>query len=98
MKDKDSVIIAIGLIVIIVIAALIISGNNECTTQSIKATNAVNALFLQQRDFEIKKLVKRLDAKQKELDSAKAMLDSVKEKINNVKTSLSSVSEMPSAN
>ncbi|MCX5679820.1 MAG: hypothetical protein NTZ95_04095 [Candidatus Omnitrophica bacterium] len=96
MKDKNLVVIAIGLIVIVGVAVLIINGNNEYATQSMKAANAVNALLMQQKDFEIKKLVKRLDAKQKELNDAKAMLESVKQKIENVKTDLGNITGKPS--
>lgn len=97
MKNRDSIVIAIGLIVMIAIAALIIYGNNEYTAQSVKATNAVNGLLLQKQDFEIKKLVRQLNAKQKELNDTKAMLAGAKEKINNVRTDIGSTTGKPAA-
>ncbi len=91
MKDKNVLVIAVGLVLILGIAVLIINANNEYAAQSVRASNAVNVLLLQQKDFEIKKLVKLLDLKQKELDDAKAALESLTEKVNSVKTDLGNI-------
>ena len=91
MKNNDSMVIAVGLIVILVIAALTVYGNNEFALQSTKANNAMSALLLQKKDFEIKKLVKRLNMAQTELGSAKATLESVKNQIDSVKKDLGNI-------
>lgn len=93
MKDKNIIVVGIGLIVIIAIAVSIIYANNEFSAQTIKSINTMNSFLLKQKNFEIKKLVKQLDTKQKELTEMKAILDSVKEKVDSAKKDLGSITE-----
>ncbi len=91
MKDKNNIVVGVGLAVIICIVALVVLGNANFTNLSIKATNATNSLLIQQRDMEIKKLVKQLKAKQAELDDIKTRLSSAHAKIENIKAGLADI-------
>ena len=55
---------------------------------STKAINAVDSLILQQKDMQIKKLVKQLKMRQAELANAKIELAKVNTKIKNIKADL----------
>jgi len=74
MKNKDNIVVAIGLIVIIGIVVWVIYGNYEISSLSAKTDEATNALLLQQRDAVIKKLVNRLKVVQRELGDVKTEL------------------------
>ena len=97
MKDKNIIVVAVGLVMIIAIAVWVIHADNESAAQSIKGINTTNSFLLQQKDLQIEKLVKQLDAKQKELDGMKAALEGVKEKVSSAKADLSSITEKPAA-
>ena len=88
MKDKDNIVVGIGLVVIICIVALVVWGNDEYANLSTKAINAVDSLILQQKDMQIKKLVKQLKMRQAELANAKIELAKVNTKIKNIKADL----------
>lgn len=86
MQDKNIVVVAAGLIMIIAIFIFVTSGYYTYATISLKANNTVNSSLSLQKDIVIKKLVKQLGSKQKELDSVKSELAALKGKINDIKT------------
>ena len=85
MKDKDSMIVGVGLVIMICVVLLVVWGNGEFANLSTKATNATDSLIAQQKDMEIKKLVKQLKEKQAELDRVKSELTGANTKIKNNK-------------
>ena len=83
MGNKDTSVVGIGLVIILIIAAMIAYGNHGYAGQ----TAVMNSLTLQ-KDVEIKKLVKQLKAKQQELDTIKAQLVTMSQKMDTVKTTV----------
>lgn len=88
MKDKNAIVVAIGLIIMICIVASISYGNYEFSNLLIKTNNTTDSLLLHQKDVIIKKLVKQLKARQSELNSVKAELNTVNTTLNNIKAQL----------
>jgi hypothetical protein len=82
MKDKNNMVVAVGLIVIFIIVALIVYGINDYTKQFTKETDAVNSLAMQQKDLLIRKLVKKLNEIRKELSSIREKISGIAADIN----------------
>ena len=77
MKDKNNVVVAIGLLVIVGIVAWITYGNYEIASLAKESDDTTNAILLQQKDIAIKKLVNRLKVVQKQLDDVRTDLSSI---------------------
>jgi len=77
MKDKNNVVVAIGLLVIVGIVAWITYGNYEISTLAKESDDSTNAILLQQKDMAIKKLVNRLKVVQKQLDEVRTEMSSI---------------------
>lgn len=102
MGMKDKIVLVVGLAAIFTIAALIISGSNECFNDEATAAAATNGVLLQQKDVLIAKLMNMVKAKEAqmesvkaefavaraEFDAGKAELDSARQKLNNIKAEL----------
>jgi hypothetical protein len=105
---KEKMIFGVGLIAIVVIAASVICGNNQCNDDQAKATAATTDMLLQQKDVAIAKLFKQLRAKEaalvvaaakigdieNKLDVSNAILESAKSKIDVIKAEASSPIEV----
>lgn len=74
----DIVVIAVGLLAVVFIAIWIINGNIEIYKDTLSAMDASNAVIVQQRDLAIKKLMKKVQAKEEEVVSARQQLASAK--------------------
>ena len=77
MKDKNNVVVAIGLLVIVGIVAWITYGNYEIASLAKESDDTTNAILLQQKDMAIKKLVNRLKVVQKQLDEVRTEMSSI---------------------
>ena len=84
MESKNSVIVGIGLVVMLIIAAFIVYGNNEYSKLVAKENDVSQAMIIQQKDNLIKRIDKQLKAKEAELDKVKAELDLTKKKLNDL--------------
>lgn len=87
MENKDIRILAIGLVTIVVIAAVIVNLNNQISSPAIKELSTLNSM-MQQKDIEIKKLMKQLRVKQTELSNAKLALEDANKKLGSVKAAV----------
>ena len=86
LKNMNTAVVAVGLLLIIAIFVLIMRTNNEYSTLTLKGSDSISVLLLQQKEILIKKLTDRLEEKQKALEKAKTELDMIKGQMNTVKT------------
>jgi hypothetical protein len=71
---KEKIVFGIGIIAIVLVSALIISGNNQCNDDQAKAIAASTDMLIQQKDVAIAKLFTQLKSKDAALVMAKAKL------------------------
>lgn len=71
---KEKIVLGIGIIAIVFVAVLIISGNNLCNDDQSVASVATTDMLLQQKDIAIVRLVKQIKVKEAALVVAKAKL------------------------
>jgi peptidoglycan hydrolase CwlO-like protein len=71
MQDKSAIVVGAGLALMIAISVWVVSANNESSAALLKTANTINALTIQQKNREIKKLKAQLVEAQKELESLK---------------------------
>jgi hypothetical protein len=78
---KEKIVFGIGIMAIILVAALIVMGNNQCSDDQSIADQASSDMLLQQKDVAIAKLIKHINTKQAELLVAKAKLGEAESKL-----------------
>jgi len=88
MKDKNAVVVAVGLAVIVCIVAFVTYANSEFVTLSTQTAEATTRMQLQQKDLIIAKLMQQMRAKQSELIAARADLANIKGAVNTLQASL----------
>lgn len=81
MKMKENIVFGIGIMAIILVATLIISGNNQCNDDQSIASEATTDMLLQQKDVAIAKLFKQLKSKDAAIIVAKAKLGDAESKL-----------------
>lgn len=89
---SDMLVVAAGLVAIVCISVWVINANAEYYKQALAASEATNAIVVQQRDTVIKKLLRQaaarsveLSAAKKEASAARTELDASKKKLDNIK-------------
>ncbi len=93
MADKDTKVVAVGLVIILIIAGGLIYGHREYVKKSTRQLNMLDTL-VRQKDMEIRKLFKKLAVKEKELDGVKTELADANKKLEAVKTTVNQVSQV----
>jgi hypothetical protein len=105
---KEKIVLGIGIMAVILVAALIVIGNNQCNDDQSIAFGATTNMLLQQKDVAIAKLFKQLKSKEvalviakaklgdaeSKLDTNNAILEGAKEKLDTIKTEASSPIEV----
>ena len=85
MKDKNVIVVAVGLILMFAIAVWVIRADNQYANLLAKQINTTDSLIFQQNQAVIKKLVVKLAAKEKEVNDLKMALADIKAKAESVK-------------
>ncbi len=87
MENKDLRVVAIGLIVILIITAAVVYGNFLILNPALKEIGTLSSM-VQQKDLEIRKLIKQLKAKEGEINSVKEALDDATKKLDMIKSEI----------
>ena len=78
---KEKIVLGVGIMAIVLIAALIVIGNNQCNDDQSVAVEATTDMLLQQKDVAIAKIHKQLKMKDAALATARAQLGTAENKL-----------------
>ena len=89
--NKDSAVVAVGLVLILYISIFIINENREDYMLASKATEVTDSVINQQKYIAMKKLANQIRVKQEELSGVKKELGGVREELGASKKKLDTI-------